>query len=304
MKWKPLGFSALQKKARLLQQIRAFFMRQDVLEVQTPLLSKFGTTDPSIESVKAVARGQEQYLQTSPEFFMKRLLASGSGSIFQICPAFRDEEQGTHHLTEFTLLEWYMEGWDYSQLMQQIELLIADIAAEPVDITTLSYADLFIQYVGFDPLNIDTQALKERVPEHLRDLDHDALLDYFISIEIMPKLADSKWLFVKDYPAQQASLAKISEHNPQVAERFELFYNGLEIANGFSELQDAQEQQARFIADNKKRQAHAQQTVAIDETLIAALEHGLPRCAGVAIGIERLLMVLYQLDDIQQVGLN
>lgn len=301
--WKPLAFETLQQKARVLQQIRAFFMQKNILEVSTPLLSQSGTTDPAIESISLQAQQKRHYLQTSPEFFMKRLLAAGSGSIYQIAHAFRDEEIGWHHLTEFTLVEWYVVDWNYEQLMQQIEQLISVLISENIKIPIYTYSGLFEQKMGFNPLNISVSELKNKVPNNLKDLSKDGLLDYFMSIEIMPQLKTEGWFFVKDYPASQASLAKLSDKNNQVAERFELFYNGLELANGFSELQNAKEQFQRFENDNKVRQLNNQQEITIDDKLIAALKGGLPKCSGVAIGIERLLMVLLDIKNIQQVGL-
>lgn len=302
--WKPLAFETLQQKASVLQQIRAFFMQQNILEVDTPLLSISATTDPKIESLSLISQQQKHYLQTSPEFFMKRLIAAGSGSIYQIAHAFRDEELGKHHLTEFTLLEWYVLDWDYQPLMRQIELLISNLASATIKIPMLTYARLFEQYLNFNPLLITFKELQKKAPNNLQDLPKDALLDYFMSIQIMPKLEQSGWLFVKDYPASQASLAKLSDGNPQVAERFELFYNGLELANGFSELQDGVEQLKRFERDNRIRKINQQKPIAIDQQLISALKNGLPKCTGVAIGLERLMMALWGIKTIQKVGLN
>jgi len=302
--WKPLAFETLQQKARLLQNIRAFFMQQSILEVTTPLLSTSGTTDPTIESLKLQVDDKLNYLQTSPEFFMKRLLAAGSGSIYQIAHAFRAEEQGRHHLTEFTLLEWYVVDWDYLQLMTQIEQLINYLLITPVTFKSYTYENLFETFVGFNPLSISTRLLQEKLPLNLKDLPRDAALDYFMSIEIMPQLKTAGWFFVTDYPASQASLAKLSEKNPNIAERFELFYNGLELANGFSELQNSKDQMLRFQNDNQQRQLNGQTEIKIDEPLIRALKAGLPTCSGVAIGIERLMMVLLDVDSISEVGLN
>lgn len=302
--WKPLAFDTMQQKARILQKIRAFFMQHNITEVTTPLLSTAGVTDPSIESLSLNSQNQKYYLQTSPEFFMKRLLAAGSGSIYQIAHAFRDEEQGHQHLTEFTLLEWYVVDWDYNLLMQQIGKLINELTDSKIEIPIVTYQELFERHVQFNPLDISIDELRNKVPDNLRDLSKDGLLDYVISIEILPKLKNEGWFFVKDYPASQASLAKLSDINPNVAERFELFYNGMELANGFSELQNAEEQLNRFEEDNKLRIENNQQIVEIDDKLIDALHKGLPKCSGVAIGLERLMMVLFNLNDIQKVGLN
>ncbi|MBL7002687.1 MAG: EF-P lysine aminoacylase GenX [Gammaproteobacteria bacterium] len=304
MNWKPKAFKTLQQKARLLLKIRAFFLQQDILEVNTPLLSPYGTTDPTIESLVLSYQQRDYYLPTSPEFYMKRLIAAGSGSIFQIAHAFRAEEVGKNHLTEFTLLEWYCMGWNYETLMQQVHQLINECLDKTIEIPTYTYAGLFQQYTGINPLTISDEDLRKRVPDNLADLDRDALLDYFLSIEIMPQLKSAGWFFVKDYPASQASLAQLKADDPTVAERFELFHNGLELANGFSELQDAKEQLERFQQDNQKRALNKQQQIPIDELLIAALDSGLPKCAGVALGVDRLFMVLFQLNDIQEIGLH
>ncbi len=302
--WKPHAFDSLIEKARMLQKIRAFFMQQHILEVDTPLLSESGTTDPTIESLSLTQNKRTLYLQTSPEFFMKRLLAAGSGSIFQIAHAFRDEQQGRNHQTEFTLLEWYVLDWNYEQLMQQVNDLISVVMGRDIEIPIVTYTELFEQHCGFNPLQITEKKLAAKTPENLRNLERDGLLDYFLSIEIMPKLKSTGWFFIKDYPASQASLAKLKKSDTQVAERFELFYNGLELANGFSELQDANEQLQRFKNDNQSRKLNGQREILIDQQLIAALDSGLPKCSGVAIGLERLMMVLLDMPNIKDVGLN
>ena len=294
----------LQHRARLYQHIRAFFSRLDYLEVDTPLLSASSNTDIHIESIAARVCGQTQYLQTSPEFAMKRLLAAGSGSIFQIGHAFRDEEQGRRHRPEFSLLEWYGVGLDYRQLMDQVEALIRYLDADASAFQRLSYAQCFEQTLGLNIFEASLARLRETVAEHIAGIDQLSLsasdcLDLLIS-EVIAKRFDG-YTFVYDYPAEQASLARLSRVDPRVAERFELFHQDMELANGFSELTDVHEQRARFEQDNARRVAAGRKPYPIDEDFLAALEQGLPECAGVALGLDRLLMVLHSADSIDQV---
>jgi lysyl-tRNA synthetase class 2 len=295
----------LQQRARLYQRIRAFFSRLDYLEVDTPLLSASTNTDIHIESIEARVCGQTQYLQTSPEFAMKRLLAADSGSIFQICHAFRDEEQGRRHRAEFSLLEWYSVGFDYQQLMDQVEALIRTIVGEQSAFQRLTYAQCFEQTLGLDIFNITLSELQQAVGRQISGIDRLSLsandcLDLLIS-EVIAKRFEG-YTFVYDYPAEQASLARISRQDSRVAERFELFYHDMELANGFSELIDAAEQRTRFEQDNARRVAAGRKPCPVDEDFLAALEQGMPVCAGVALGLDRLLMVLQAADSITQVN--
>ena len=305
MDWRPLAsYSTIRARAHLYRQIRAFFQDRDCLEVDTPLLATATNTDADIASIKARNLDTELFLQTSPEFAMKRLLAAGSGSIFQICHAFREGESGTRHRSEFTLLEWYRTGFDYQQLMDEIERLIDILAGHQNEYRRISYRDLFVAYAGIDILAIGIEEIRERcalkVPgTDAGQLDFDQCLDLLITLVIEPAMEG--YIFVFDYPVSQASLARISPNDRTVAERFELFYNGLELANGFSELTDATLQRQRFEADNRQRQANGLPVYPVDESLLAALEEGLPECAGVALGLDRLLMVLENLDSIDQV---
>lgn len=292
----------------MLKQIRAFFDALDYLEVDTPLLSTSTNTDVHIQSVAAIVNRQTMYLQTSPEFAMKRLLAQGSGSIYQICHAFRDEEQGRRHQPEFTLLEWYSLGFDYQQLMQQMQQLIISFSDSPLRFEKTTYHAAFNNYLQLDIDADSDDALRRRVDKHINGIDSHLLtradcLDLLISEVIAKQFND--FTFVYDFPSDQASLARINPDNPRVAERFELFYQDMELANGFTELTVAGEQRSRFEADNLKRIASGLSPYPIDEDFLQALEQGLPNCAGVALGLDRLLMVLLQKDSIQQVqGLN
>jgi lysyl-tRNA synthetase class 2 len=305
MQWEPsASFETIRKRAHIYQQIRAFFSSRGVLEVDTPLLSEATNTDAQIASIKAFNQNQELYLQTSPEFAMKRLLAAGSASIYQICHAFREAETGRRHNAEFTLLEWYRIGYDYHALMDEIETLIDTLSEQSNSFTRISYHDLVKQYIDIDIDNIQLSDLQNRASELVpgtitRELDFDQCLDLLISMAIAPRLKG--YVFVYDYPISQASLARVNVANPVVAERFELFHGDLELANGFSELTDSNIQRSRFENDNQLRVNKGLPYYPLDEKLLAALESGMPECAGVALGLDRLLMVLLGLDSIEQV---
>lgn len=295
---------AIQQRARVYRQIRAFFDVRECLEVDTPLLSPTTNTDVNIESIKALNLGQTRYLQTSPEFAMKRLLAAGSGAIYQICHAFREGEKGRRHNPEFTLLEWYRIGFDYQQLMDEMECLIDDISGESNGYQRISYRQLVLDHIGFDIDKVELSKLQEVVDQlvpgtSISELDVDQCLDLLISLVIAPKMKG--YIFVYDYPVSQAALARVKASDPTVAERFELFYNGLELANGFSELCDSNQQRLRFEEDNTRRLDAGLERYPVDEHLLSALSSGLPECAGVAIGLDRLLMVLLSEDSIDRV---
>ena len=305
MHWQPSAtLAVIRERARVYRQIRAFFGTRGVLEVDTPVLMPSTGTDVYLEPVEAFCAGRRQFLQTSPEYAMKRLLAAGSGSIFQIAHAFRQDEQGLRHNPEFTLLEWYREGFDYQQLMDEMELLITTLSLQRCQFSRISYADLFRQSVDLDFAGLDLAQLRAECLRHLPgcnpgELDYDQCLDLLLGMVIAPQMRG--YQFVYDYPKSQASLARISARNPAVAERFELFYDGIELANGFSELADAGQQRARFDADNQKRSSRGLPCPEIDELLLAALDHGIGECAGVALGLDRLLMVLLDLESIDDV---
>ncbi len=305
MDWRPSAtLETIRERARIYQKIRAFFATRDFLEVDTPLLSAATNTDANIASIEASNLGQSLYLQTSPEFAMKRLLAAGSGSIYQICHAFRAGEQGGRHRPEFTLLEWYRTGFDYQRLMDEMEQLIDCLSDQENHFQRVRYRDLLLDQTGIDIACIELPELRIRCEGLLRDtdasrFDFDQCLDLLIALVVAPAMQG--YVFVYDYPLSQAALARVSERNPEVAERFELFHDGLELANGFSELTDAKLQGERFQADNRQREDKELPRYPIDQHLLAALENGLPECAGVALGLDRLLMVLLGLDSIDQV---
>ena len=322
--WQPAASPELIRlRADTLTAIRRFFELHDVLEVDTPILSAATVPDPFIESFRTrylpltQRMPTEQYfLHTSPEFPMKRLLASGSGSIYQLSKVFRQGESGARHNPEFTLLEWYREGWDHHQLMRDISDLLMPLLrshrtlAEPVYI---SYRHIFEQVLGFNPHQASQDDLLACVRQHGLDnvLDkeehRDRYLELLFSHCIEPHLGSSVdndqvgLCFIYHYPASQASLAKVVvDESDRVAERFEVFIDGMELGNGFHELNDAIEQRQRFDEDNRKRRDMGLDEIPLDENFLGAVEF-LPDCAGVAIGIERLLMVMSQAQRIDEV---
>lgn len=307
--WRPSARAhTLQLRAALLARIRAHFAARGVLEVDTPLLGPAPTTDPQQHCLAVDVPGVGlRYLQPSPEFAMKRLLAAGSGSIYQIGRAFRAGERGPRHATEFTLVEWYRVGFDYRALMDDVQALVCSLLGRPPAVA-YRYGDLFERHVGIDPFAADETQLWQRVaaagmepsPE-LRRAGRDAALDILLTRLVEPAIAPLGAVFVYDYPASQAALARVRRDQPQCAERFELYVDGVELANGFTELADAAEQRHRFDADNRARQAAGLAQVPLDEHLLAALAHGLPDCAGVALGFDRLLMLATGMSDIAAV---
>jgi lysyl-tRNA synthetase class 2 len=235
---------------------------------------------------------------------MKRLLAAGSGSIFQICHAFRDGESGRLHNREFSLLEWYRVGYDYQQLMDEMELLLTTLSPRHCSFSRITYRQLFRQAIDIDievtPLPEMQAVCASKVPgTDVAELSFDQCLDLLLGVVIAPTMQG--YQFVYDYPSSQGSLARANAHDDSVAERFELYFEGVELANGFSELTDASQQRARFLGDNLARQQAGLPQHALDENLLAALASGLDDCAGVALGLDRLLMVLLELDSIDQV---
>jgi lysyl-tRNA synthetase class 2 len=290
----------LRLRADILAKIRAFFAEREVLEVETPLLASAPVTDLHLHALSCryrgpgVDEGRELFLQTSPEFAMKRLLAAGSGPIYQICRAVRNGEAGRRHNPEFTILEWYRPGWDHHRLMDEVdELLAATLGSRSSE--RLSYADAYTRYADSDPHSDPDAALRARVKglgvPSADDLTRNDLLDLVLTHVIEPKLGHCQPTFIHDYPASQASLARVRDGNPPLAERFEVFVEGVELANGYHELTDSAEQRRRFEADIEMRKAQDLPEVPIDERLLAALDHGLPDCAGVALGVDRLIMV-------------
>ena len=314
MQWQPhLNWQQAQQRAHLIRRIRDFFQQRNVIEVETPLLSQGTITDVYLDAFScrygflAEQPNINFYLQTSPEFAMKRLLASGYQSIFQICKAFRDEPHGSHHNPEFTMLEWYRIGFCQQDLIEEVgELLCSVLAVDGWH--CYSYQEIFIEVLALDPLTVELETLKRLLAE--RDMlsdwlansdDFDTLLQFTFTELIEPKIGLEKPCFVYNFPASQASLAQINKTDPRVAERFECYYRGLELVNGFHELTDANEQRARFEADNRKREQQGLPQRPLDERFLAALSDGLPDCSGVALGVDRLIMLALERSKISQV---
>jgi lysyl-tRNA synthetase class 2 len=304
----------LRKRARLLAAIRRFFGERNVLEVETPLLCHAGVTDPNLHPfttrfcLPGETSGRELYLQTSPEFAMKRLLAAGSGSIYQICKAFRNEESGRRHNPEFTLLEWYRVGFSLSDLMDEIDALFSEVCRDDLPLAgseRFAYREIFERHLGVDPLtaNLTDFAARARalgLPEAgtLCGEDRSTWLDLLFSYFVQPHLGQGRVTFVHSYPAFLPSLARKHPDDPRVVERVEVFVSGLELGNGFHELADADEQEARFDHDLACRRSQGLPLPSKDKRLLAALRAGLPDCSGVAIGLDRLLMLLAGVNSI------
>ncbi len=309
--WRPTASpDALRLRAEILAKIRTFFADRGALEVETPLLATAPVTDLHLHALSCRYRGpgvddgRTLYLQTSPEFAMKRLLAAGSGPIYQICRAFRDGEAGKRHNPEFTILEWYRPGWDHHRLMDEVdELLETTLGSRSAE--RLTYAAAFNRYAGVDVFADSDDSLRSRVKDvgvtYVDDLSRDDLLDLVLTHVIEGKLGHSQPTFIHDYPATQAALARVRDGEPPLAERFEVFVEGVELANGYHELNDPAEQRRRFEADIEARNSLGLPEVPIDENLLAALEHGLPDCAGIALGIDRLLMIASGTRDLADV---
>lgn len=311
LKWQPsASLARLHKRAQLLAEIRAFFAQRALLEVDVPVLAASTVTDPHLQSIPAQVGGEQQFLQTSPEFYMKRLLAAGSGACFYLGKVFRQDEDGRRHRPEFTLLEWYRPGFDDLALRGEVLELVSSLArlmSQSVPHRQISYAAVFAEYLDIDPHTATGEELAELARStldlHQPDMDADksTWLDLLFSHCIEPHLDNI--VLVYDYPECQCALARIApnEKGQAVAKRFELFWNGMELANGYWELTDAKEQAARFAADNCTRQGMGLPVITPDAKLLAALEGGLPDCAGVALGVDRLLMCLVGASHIDEV---
>lgn len=316
------------ERALMLKNIRAFFDDRGIIEVETPLLSHYSTTDPHLECFQSSFRGQKCYLNTSPEYAMKRLLAGHEQAIYQICKAFRDDELGPNHNPEFTLLEWYQPGYDMPQLMNEVADLVADLyhsskfssavnsPLKKTPFVSLSYQRAFEDFAGINPYQASSEQCYQlaktnnvEIPQGLEpDDDVDEWLDWLLVQLVLPAFNKQGFTFLYDYPASQCALARIAENEQQaneqqaiVAKRFELFFGEMELANGFHELSDAQEQLQRFQLENQRRKKAGKEEVRIDDNFIAALNSGLPDCSGVALGLDRLLMVITNSLCIDQV---
>lgn len=311
-RWQPTTTpEIMRQRAAMMAKIRQYFLSQSVLEVDTPCLAQSGVTDFHLDSMQCdcllpgQAVAQTLYLQTSPEYAMKRLLCADFGDIFQITKAFRNDESGRLHNPEFTMLEWYRIGFDHHQLMDDMARLLRDVFG--IEHTQkMSYQDCFWKYLGVDPLSASLAQLvactKGESFEGIakNETNKDTLLQLLFSFMIEPQLGAQSPLFIYNFPASQAALAKIDANDKRVANRFELYFKGVELANGFFELQDADEQKQRFEQDNSLRQSQGLPQVPIDYRFLAALESGLPTCSGVALGLDRLFMITHDLTHINQ----
>jgi elongation factor P--(R)-beta-lysine ligase len=296
------GIPLLKQRAQLLQQLRAFFHGRDVYEVDTPVLAEHTVTDPNLEAISCQVGGVTRFLQTSPEFYMKRLLAMGSGDIFYLGKAFRQDERGRRHRPEFTLLEWYRTGFTDQDLIAETLALLTQLSPE-TSILRVEYGALFEQHTGLNPYTVSAETLKSYGVKTLCvDFTEESVsfwLDLIFSCVVEPQLADGI-VVVEHYPACQAALARLATNSQgiAIAKRFEIFWDRLELANGYWELTDANEQAQRFAADNLYRLQQGKAQIAPDNKLLAALVHGIPNCAGIALGVDRLLMRLTGSNDI------
>jgi len=310
--WQPSAeLSVLRQRADLFGKIRQFFAEREVMEVDTQCLSLASISDPHIEVLTAHTRSMGQdltyYLQTSPEYAMKRLLCAGAGSIYQLGKVFRAEEMGRRHSIEFTMLEWYRVGLDHWQLMAEIEALLQAVIEPNLQCEYLSYQQAFIDFTGLDPWQVSLEELQtcaHQATEYgLQEEDRDTLLELIFASVIEPKIGQRNPCFIHSYPASQAALAKLQQDSlgNLIAARFELYWQGMELANGYYELTDAQEQAERFAQDKAQRQLAGSIERQFDERLVSALGQGMPDCAGVALGVDRLLMLICGKKDIAEV---
>ena len=314
--WMPAcNVEQLHARADLLSKVRQFFSQRDLLEVETPLLCQATGTDPQLDFFSTDYHyppdNKTMYLQTSPEFAMKRLLAAGSGSIFQICKAFRNGESGRFHNPEFTILEWYRVNFTLWQLMDEVIELLLELMQNSYAIQSvnkISYYDCFEQVTGLNPLVFCQEKYREYAAlNSIQDAinicgdDHSMWLDFIFSYKVQPTFEKHVITVVHSYPAIQSSLARINSDNPEIADRFEVFIGDVEIGNGFFELSDAKEQEKRFDQENRMREAGDLQQVEKDSLFLDALKNGLPDCSGIALGLDRLLMMMtntQQLSDV------
>ena len=309
--WQPSAtLQELKLRADILKGIRTFFATLDMLEVETPLMCRTSVTDPFIESIPALYQSHPQtsaeqfYLQTSPEYAMKRLLAAGSGSIFQISKAFRQSENGHLHNPEFTMLEWYRIGFDHLQLIDEVDaLLMTTLQTQPADKVT--YQELFSTRLGIDVHDDSIEILRHAAAENHINItdeitDRDTWLNLLMTHCIEPTLGTNRPICIYNFPASQAALSRMNADNLTAA-RFEFYYRGMELANGFHELQDHAEQRLRFVENNKKRASLHLNEMPLDENFLSALQAGLPECAGVALGVDRLVMLASGKHCIQDV---
>ncbi|OQS60741.1 elongation factor P lysine(34) lysyltransferase [Actinobacillus suis] len=311
VEWKPTAsIQNLIKRSQIMVEIRQFFKDRGVLEVETPALSEFSVTDVHLSTFSTqflspfASEAKTLHLMTSPEYHMKRLLAAGSGSIFQLCRVFRNEEAGKRHNPEFTMLEWYRPHFDMYRLINEVDDLLQQILdCEPAE--SYSYQFVFQTYAGLDPLSATRAQLVEKARKHgfpcEDDENRDTLLQFLFSEIVEANIGKERPTAVYHFPSSQAALAQISSEDHRVAERFEVYYKGLELANGFHELSDAKEQMRRFEQDNVQRAQMGLPAQQLDTRFLAALKAGIPNCSGVALGVDRLMMIAMNAEKIDEV---
>jgi lysyl-tRNA synthetase class 2 len=309
--WCPTASNgALRERATALRNTREFFFARQVLEVETPALINAPVSDVNLGNVRAQMAGSDAplFLHTSPEYAMKRLLAAGSGDIYQICHVYRGAERGRQHNPEFTMLEWYRLGFSLEQLMREVAELARELLGQPqLPVEFVSYREAVRLHAGFDPLDADSSELQRAAQllgldaAHAAKAGRDELLDLIVGAQVGPALGASSLTFLHRYPASQAALARLDPDDPRVALRFELYHRGVELANGYHELTSGAEQRMRFAVDQHSRKARGLPTFELDVHLLAALDSGLPDCAGVALGFDRVLMLAMNAASIDEV---
>jgi lysyl-tRNA synthetase class 2 len=296
----------VEARARLLAAIRSFMAEREILEVETPVLTSAGNSDPNIQSF-ATEGVERRFLRTSPEYAMKRLLASGHRHIYELGRVFRAGEQGQHHNPEFTMLEWYRTGMPYLDLAKEVLTLVRTCAGgayQTWDEHWVSYRDLLRQSLGLDPAHCSESDLASCAAERgirAGPLDHLQWLDLLFAEVVQPALPGESLTVVFDFLPEQAALARVRPSPDAVAERFEVFLGQMELANGYQELTDAAEQAERFERENRLRKIRGEETAPVDFRLVDALRQGLPECSGVALGVDRLLMSMLKLERIDAV---
>ncbi len=292
--WQPsASIKTLRQRAKILAEIRSFFVKRDYLEVETPIMAHFGITDPHLANIPAIFRKETFQLQTSPEYHMKRLLAAGSGPIFQLARVFRDDELGRWHNPEFTLLEWYQLGIDHHAMMDEVDDFL-QIIMKSGPMQKATYQDIFLKYCDLDPFTSTLNDLRHRLKRFgldnvltAQEVNTDIYLFLLMTHVIEPELAkETMPIAIYHFPPSQAALAQVNEG---IAERFEVYFKGVELANGFHELINAEAQVVRFKQDLHLRAKLGVNEPPLDNYFIQALNHGLPPCSGVAVGIDRLI---------------
>ncbi len=309
--WRPTAsLATLRRRAAALQTTREFFQARGVLEVETPIMVNAPVSDVNIGSVKAQMSGPggpPLFLHTSPEYAMKRLLATGAGDIYQVCHVFRGAERGRQHNPEFTMVEWYRLGFSLEQLMREVADLVRALLAQDLPVELVSYREAVRQHADLDPLDAKIEELRRAAQalgldaRHTAEAGRDELLDLIVGAKVGPALGSTTLTFMHRYPASQAALARLDPEEPRLALRFELYHRGIELANGYHELSDAAEQRLRFAADQRSRASRGLPVASLDQRLLAALDAGLPDCAGVALGFDRVLMLAVNAASIEDV---